>query len=56
MNVWPTVRTTCWPLLSKNWVGAVSEAFRQVPLIVVPFVAIHAVPVPTTWASRRPWL
>ena len=30
-----------------------SDVFRHVPLIVVPFVAIQAVPLPMTSASRR---
>jgi hypothetical protein len=52
-NVCPTVRTTGLPALSKKRVGAVSDVFFHVPLIVVPFVAIQAVPLPTTFAYRR---
>ena len=38
---------------SKKRVGDVKAVFFQVPLIVVPFVAIQAVPLPMTCASRR---
>ena len=41
------------PLLSKKRVGEVSAVFFQVPLIVIPFVEIHARPDPMTLASRR---
>ena len=47
-NVWPTVSLTALPLASKKSVGFVRESFRHVPLIVVPFVEIQAVPLPTT--------
>ena len=39
-NVCPAVSVTREPSASKKMVGFVSEVFRQVPLIVVPFVAI----------------
>jgi hypothetical protein len=41
-NVWPTVKVTGLPFASKNRVGEVSAVFFQVPLIVLPLVAIHA--------------
>ncbi len=52
-NVWPMVSVTGLPLRSKNWVGFASAVFFHVPTIVVPFVAIQALPLPTTFASRR---
>ena len=52
-NVWPTVSVTGLPAESKNSVGAVFDFLLHVPLMVLPFVAIQALPVPTTFASRR---
>ena len=56
MNVWPTVSVTGFPSESKNWVGAVIDFLRQVPLMVLPLVAIQALPVPMMSASRRCFL
>jgi hypothetical protein len=39
-KVCPAVSVTREPSALKNMVGFVSELFRQVPLVVVPFVEI----------------
>ncbi len=54
-NVWPRVRTAGAPLVRKNCVGPLTEAFFHVPLTIVPLVAIQAGPVPMLAASRRPF-